>query len=227
MNPSNRVADSRERSRQLALRLAPFVNLTGRPVLTIAAGTTLMWAGEKVTRMAFLDTGHVDGVLHLQGADGGLVIPITFGDGELIALSRLFGEEPGQLDLVAATELHVRWVPAVEVERALLQQQELLVLLVQFMAARLREVQLREAGWVERGVHERVCAALVRLAPGSPPPAGSRWLIVATHEDLAARCGVSRPKVSGELKRLEKAGWLRLDRGAIEILDLDGILRRA
>ena len=85
MNPSNRVADSRERSRQLALRLAPFVNLTGRPVLTIAAGTTLMWAGEKVTRMAFLDTGHVDGVLHLQGADGGLVIPITFGDGELIA----------------------------------------------------------------------------------------------------------------------------------------------
>jgi CRP-like cAMP-binding protein len=75
-------------------------------------------------------------------------------------------------------------------------------------------------------VHERACAA----PSGWRGIATAVWftlVIVATHEDLAARCGVSRPKVSGELKRLEKAGWLRLDRGAIEILDLDGILRRA
>ena len=225
MNPSTGLADSRERSRQLALGLAPFLNLAGRPALSIAAGTTLMWAGEMVTQMAFLQTGHVNGVLHLRGADGGQMIPITFGAGEVVGLSRLFGEEPGQLDLVAATELRMQWVPTVEVERALLQNQELLVLLVQFLVARLREVQLREAGWVERGVHERLCASLARLAGAAPPPPGARWLIDATHEDLAARCGVSRPKVSGELKRLEKAGWLRLDHGAIEILDRDGILR--
>lgn len=227
MNPSNGLTDSRARSRQLALGLAPYVNLAERPLLTIAAGTTLTWAGEMVTRMAFLETGHVNAVMHLHGADGGQVIPITFGDGEVVSLSRLFGEEPGQLDIVAATELRIRWVPTVEVERALLAHRELLVLLVHFLAARLREVQAREAGWVERGVHERLCAALVRLARESPPASGARWLIDATHENLAARCGVSRPKVSGELKRLETAGWLRLDRGVIEILDLDGILRRA
>ena len=105
MNPSKSPADSRERSRQLALALAPRVNLAGRPLLRIAAGTTIMWAGEMVTQLAFLETGHVDAVLHLQGADGGQVIPITFGDGEVVALSRIFGAEPGQLDLVAATEL--------------------------------------------------------------------------------------------------------------------------
>lgn len=207
--------------------LAPYVNLAERTPLRIAAGTTLMWAGDRVTRIAFLETGHVNAVLHLHGDDGGQVIPITFGDGEVVALSRLFGEEPGQLDLVAATELRIRWVPTVEVELALLQHPELLVLLVQFLAARLREVQMREAGWVERGVHERLCAALARMAREWPPQPGARWLINATHEDLAARCGVSRPKVSGELKRLEQAGWLRLDRGVIEILDLDGILIRA
>ena len=227
MNPSNGLADSRERSRRLALGLAPCVNLAQRPLLRIPAGTTLMWAGEMVTRMAFLETGHVNAVLHLHGTDGGQVIPVTFGDGEVVALSRLFGQEPGQLDLVAATELRMRWVPTIEVERALLQHQELLVLLVQFLAARLREVQLREVGWVERGVRERLCAALVRLARESPPASGARWLINATHEDLAARCGVSRPKVSGELKRLEKSGRLRLNRSVIEILDLDGILRGA
>lgn len=203
------------------------MNLAGRTPLRIPAGTTLMRAGERVTRIAFLEVGHVNAVLHLHGAGGGQVIPITFGDGEVVALSRLFGEEPGQLDLVAATELRIRWVPIVEVEQALLQHPELLVLLVQFLATRLREVQIREAGWVERGVRERLCAALVRMAREWPPQPDARWLINATHEDLAARCGVSRPKVSGELKRLEQAGWLRLERGAIEILDLDGILLHA
>ena len=227
MNPSNELTDSRERCRRLALGLAPCVNLLQRPVLRVAAGTTLMWAGEMVTRMAFLEVGQVHGVLHLRGTDGGVVIPVTFGGGEVVGLSRLFGEEPGQLDLVAVTELRMRWVPTAEIEQALLQHQELLVLLVQFLAARLREVQLREASWVERGVHERVCSALIRLARESLPVAGARWLINATHEDLAARCGVSRPKVSGELKQLERAGRLRLDRGIIEIIDLGGILRGA
>ena len=39
-------------------------------------------------------------------------------------------------------------------------------------------------------------------------------------EQLATRCGVSRPKASTALKRLERAGQLRLERGAIEVLDL-------
>jgi CRP-like cAMP-binding protein len=45
------------------------------------------------------------------------------------------------------------------------------------------------------------------------------WLVPATHEHLAMRCGVSRPKLSNELKQLENAGILRLNRGAIEILN--------
>jgi CRP-like cAMP-binding protein len=44
-------------------------------------------------------------------------------------------------------------------------------------------------------------------------------MIAVTHDKLAARCGLSRPKLSQELKRLELAGTLRLHRGAIEIVD--------
>jgi len=55
MNLSHGLTDSRERSRQLALSLSPRVNLAERPQLRIAAGTTLMWAGEMVTRIAFLE----------------------------------------------------------------------------------------------------------------------------------------------------------------------------
>ena len=46
----------------------------------------------------------------------------------------------------------------------------------------------------------------------------------ATHEELAARCGVSRPKLTTELKRLEAQGLIRRGRGALDILSLPSSL---
>jgi CRP/FNR family transcriptional regulator len=73
-------------------------------------------------------------------------------------------------------------------------------------------------------VHARVCATLVRMAAEGPADgADGRPRLATTHEQLAVRCGVSRPKVSTALKRLERSGRLRLGRGAIEILDLPAL----
>jgi CRP-like cAMP-binding protein len=80
-------------------------------------------------------------------------------------------------------------------------------------------VQSREHTWLESGVHERVCASLARIIDGLTPPASGDLVITATHESLAARCGVSRPRLSRELKQLEESGRLRLRRGTIEVLD--------
>ena len=99
----------------------------------------------------------------------------------------------------------------------------MLVMLVRFLAQRLREVQQRERVWLERGVHARVCATLARLAREQPAAPGQALALVATHEQLSMRCGVSRPKLSHELKRLERAGTLRLRRGAIDVLDLPSL----
>jgi CRP-like cAMP-binding protein len=69
-----------------------------------------------------------------------------------------------------------------------------------------------------------VCAGLARVAlEATPDRQGDPWLVSATHEHLAQRCGVSRPKLSQELKQLEHAGVLRLDRGRIELLDYSAL----
>jgi CRP/FNR family transcriptional regulator len=209
--------------RQLAQALGERLAVARRPMLRVAAGTTLLHAGDPVTRLAFLATGRINAIMHQRGADGGHVIPVTFAAGEVVLLSQLFGDRPSLVDLVAASEVSLQWVPIAELERALLADQALLVVLVRFLAQRLREAQLREQGWVERGVQERVRATLVRLAEHAPRETGGGWRIEATHEELASRSGVSRPKLSQALKRLEKAGHLRLRRGAIEIIHLDGL----
>ena len=42
---------------------------------------------------------------------------------------------------------------------------------------------------------------------------------LVTHETLATELGTAREVVSRHLKRFEQAGWLKLRRGRIEIVD--------
>lgn len=206
-------------SRALARALDGPLGLAKRPAVTLAAGATLLQAGEVPLKLAFLIEGRVDAVLQAQSGDGAQVVPLAFAAGEIVLLSQLFCAGPGFVDLVAGTRVKLRWVPVAEIEAALAADAPALLLLTRFLAQRLREVQLRERAWVERGVHERVCAALSRLAAEQPRRSDGRWLIHATHEQVAQRCGASRPKTSLALKRLEQAGRVRLERGAIELLD--------
>jgi CRP/FNR family transcriptional regulator len=46
-----------------------------------------------------------------------------------------------------------------------------------------------------------------------------------THQDLALEIGSVREVVSRQLKRFEAQGWLRLGRGALDILDRDALYR--
>ena len=196
-SPFNRT-ESRELTRELARRLSERLALSQRPAQQVSAGVALLKSGDSVTRLPFIIQGRVDSVLHLHGDDGGRVIPVSWNDGEFVLLSQLFMGRPSFVDLIAATNLSLRWASVAEMEEALLQDSDLLVLLVRVLAQRLREVQTRERIWVERGVHQRLCATLARLAHHSEKDEAGHALIVATHEELAERSATdSRPLVCG------------------------------
>ena len=210
---------SRGLNLQLVALLDEQLDLRAYPLHRARAGTLLHGSGEPLLRLPLLESGSIDAVVPV-GRQGRRIVPISFEAGELALLSALFAQEPMQVDLVATCAVSLRWLPLSSVEACIAASQPLLVLVVRFLAQRLREAQARERGWMERGVHERVVALLARLLPDADPrsPDDHPWLN-ATHEALAARCGVSRPKLSHELKALERAGSIRLHRGAIEFLD--------
>lgn len=211
-------------SQQLGLALAKRIPETHSPVMRIAVGQTLLHSGVAITRLPLLLSGRIDCVVHLNKGETGDIIPVSFEAGEVVLLSQLFCNIPVWVDLVAAENCTVRWLDVKHLEVLIETDPALLLLLTRFLSQRLREVQTRERGWIERSVHNRVCAHLTRLAQKSQIDAQGHTWIAATHEELAARCGVSRPKLSQELKRLEQAGCIRLSRGKIEILRLAGVL---
>lgn len=211
------LRDSRALNRQMVCALADALDLSGYALRRAEPGQILLPSESRVASLPLVVTGTIDAVLHV-GMQGNMVIPISFEAGELAMVSTLFSSEPLHAALVAGADLSLRWIPVEDIENGLLQSRERLVLLVRFLAQRLREVQLRERSWLERGVAERVCAALARAMRDAPRRSDGSCLLQTTHESLAARCGVSRPKLSLELKRLEQSGRLVLHRGAIEIV---------
>ena len=231
LHPSDRFAvellQSRQLGRKFANALAQPMGLKTKPLHRFNAGVSLYKAGDRVTQLPYVMSGRLDAVVHVPGAPGGQIVPISFRAGEMAFLSYLFNQLPSGSDLLVGEPSTIQWLALQDIEACLLRDQGLLLALVRFLGQRLREVQARERSWAARGVEPRLCAGLARMTADLPSRGDGRTVVVATHEQLAAACGISRPKASIALKALEGAGVLKLGRGWIEVLNLRGLIERA
>jgi len=236
MTPSNHIdsdrfaaelLQSRQLGRKFANALAQPLAFKSRPLHRFDSGVSLCKAGDRVTQLPFVMSGRLDAVVHVPGIQGGQIVPISFRAGEMAFLSYLFNQLPSGSDLVVGEPSTIQWLPLRDIEACLLIDQGLLLMLVRFLGQRLREVQARERSWAARGVQHRLCAGLARMAADLPSRSDRRTVVVATHEQIAASCGISRPKASIALKALEGDGVLKLGRGWIEVVHLQGLIERA
>jgi CRP/FNR family transcriptional regulator len=77
-------------------------------------------------------------------------------------------------------------------------------------------------------VEELVCARIdTRLAKRLLAIAGATARVEATQQALAADLGTAREVVARALKSFERAGWVSLTRGAVEIVDRPALLSLA
>ena len=215
--------NSQSLARQLAQSLAQPVDLKTRPKHRVAVGQTLIKTGDKVARLPFVMSGRLNAVVNVPGKQGSQIVPIAFGAGEIALLSYLFNHLPSGIDLVAAQASTIQWISVEDIEIALLHDPQLMVLLVKFLSLRLREVQARERASFARNVPSRLSASLTRMLMDLPTRLDARLLIHATHEQLAASCGVSRPKTSLALKKMEQDGILKLGRKWLEVLNVKAL----
>ncbi len=221
------LLESRRLGRQFANALAQPMALKSRPLHRFVTGVSLCKAGDRVTQLPYVMSGRLDAVVHVPGLQGGQIVPISFRAGEMAFLSYVFNQLPSGSDLVVGEPSTIQWLPLKDIETCLLKDQGLLLMLVRFLGQRLREVQARERSWAARGLQHRLCAGLARMTADLPNRSDGRSVVVATHEQIAASCGISRPKASIALKALESNGVLKLGRGWIEVLNLRTLIESA
>jgi CRP/FNR family transcriptional regulator len=215
--------NSQSLARQLGQAMAQPVDLKNRPKHRVSAGQTLIKTGDQLACLPFVMSGRLNAVVHIPGKQGGQIVPIGFSAGEIALLSYLFNRLPSGSDLVAAQAATIQWLPVEDMEAALLHDPQLMVLLVKFLSLRLREVQARERAGLARSVPARLSASLSRILMDLPTRPDGRLLIHSTHEQLAASCGVSRPKASLALKKMEQEGILKLGRKWVEVFNITAL----
>ena len=98
-----------------------------------------------------------------------------------------------------------------------------MLLWVQFLGLRWREVQARGRAGFARSVPARLSASLSRIPMDLPTRADARLLIPSTHDQLAASCGVGRPKTSLALKKMARDGIVKLGRQWVEVRDTSAL----
>ena len=213
------ASPSQELSRALARALEASSPVRRRSVMLYGPGQLLIPAGAPVTRLPVVESGCVQAVMQRARQQGTEIVPIEFRAGEIVMLSYLFSAQASTVNMVAVEPTAVRWWDARALEKAIFADQAMVLLLVRFLGQRLREVQDRERTWVERSVLSRVSATLLRMA--SVAGQGTdRCLLQVTHEEIARRAGVSRPKTTIAIKKLREAGAVMPGRAQIEVLDL-------
>jgi len=83
--------------------------------------------------------------------------------------------------------------------------------------------------WLAAALARKVYALQARVEVGRPGVRLARWLadrgpvVTATQEDLAAAVGTTRETVNRTLGRLQTAGLVAVDRGAVKVTDGPGL----
>jgi len=187
-----------------------------------AAGSLVCRKGEAVEHWI----GVVEGLVKMANvsADGrptsftGIPSGGWFGEGSLLK------DEPRRYDIVALRDSTIAYVPRATF-MALLDQS---VVFNRFLLVQLNE---RLGQFIAMVEHDRLLGPDARLARGlaglfNPllyPGIGATLPI--SQEELGQLVGLSRQRVNRALKALEERGLLRIEYGAVTVLDLAGLRR--
>lgn len=216
------------RSVPLLARLAPadLKALAGKGRLrSFRSGVTIFGQGEPGVSLHVVVSGAVRiNVLSDGGEEATLAL---LGPGECVGDLSLLDGRPRSASAVAAQTTRTLVVTRDDFARWLAARPKAALALLETLSLRVRRADEALADLAFLDLPHRLAKQLVALALGHPEVQakgqreGIRLRI--TQSQLAAMLGVSRESVNKQLNALARSGVLRLGRGSVTVLDVDGL----
>jgi CRP/FNR family cyclic AMP-dependent transcriptional regulator len=185
------------------------------------AGTVLAYEGDGPGSVIVVLSGEV--AASTTGAAGKEVLLGLARAGEIVGELSAARGRPRSATLTARTDLEAAVVPAADFRAFLRSTPDAAVLILDTVVERLMVADAQRRELAAMDVLARVASRLLELHDHG----GANGMVDVTHEELAAWTGSSREGVTKALSVLRSLGSVQTHRGAVELLDVDALRRRA
>ncbi len=192
------------------------------PMVEFAVGEMLYSPPQPVERLFILKRGRVR---IFRVSSGGRALTTA-----ILTPGMIFGEM-----LVLGQQMHDNYAEALDdvavcvmshadVRRLLLSDARIAARISEILGHRVAQLERQLSDTVFKSVPQRIASTLCLLASEQPPRLLARGILVPlTHEQVAALSGTSRETATKVLGEYAERGLLRLGRGHLTIVDLNGL----
>jgi CRP/FNR family cyclic AMP-dependent transcriptional regulator len=193
-------------------------------VLRVKRGAKIWAKGDPGTSLLAVVSGTVR--MSSSSAEGRSALLNLIGAGELFGEIAVLDGLARSTDAIANTNCEVLTIDRRDLMPFLRDQPDLAMRFIELLCARLRWTSEQVEQLILQNLSARLAGAVVRLADRQRGKAASRT-IEATQQQLSEMVGISRESTNKQLVVWAAQGWLRLDHGAIAVLNVEALRRVA
>ncbi|MFV2196493.1 Crp/Fnr family transcriptional regulator [Nocardiopsis sp. LOL_012] len=183
---------------------------------TLSRGAVAFREGDPASRVWIVRSGHIE--LSVGSGDEHTVVEIRHA-GDVDGDIQFLLNKPLPYTARAADEVELLYLRAADFERLMSEHRALARRWLASIAGRLDASQMRIMDLLGKSLTEQTAQLLLDEASSAVVPLPQRT--------LAAMLGVRRPSLNRVLKRLERERLIEMRYAAIEILDPDGLVKKA
>jgi CRP/FNR family transcriptional regulator, cyclic AMP receptor protein len=191
--------------------LCRYAKLTG-----FKRGTAIFSKGDPGNSLYAVISGTVK--ISTSSAEGRSAILNLIGTGEVFGEIALLDGLERTTDAIANSDCELYVIDRREFIPFLHDQPALAMKFIQLLCARLRRTSEHVEQIILQDLPGRLASALLRLTEKPKQPNASR-MIVITQQEISEMVGMSRESINKQLRAWENRNWVRLEHGAIVVLD--------
>jgi CRP-like cAMP-binding protein len=183
---------------------------------TLKRGTTIFSKGDPGTSLIAVISGTVK--ISISSPEGRNAILNLIGPGELFGEMGVLSGEPRSADATANTNCELFVIDRREFLPFVRSQPSLAMKFIELLCARLRLTSDQVEQVILRDLPGRVASALLRLTEKHKSEPQGRTIAI-TQQELSEMVGMTRESINKQLRAWATRGSVRLEHGAIVVLD--------
>jgi CRP/FNR family cyclic AMP-dependent transcriptional regulator len=188
---------------------------------TLKRGATIFSKGDPGNSLIAVISGTVK--ISISSPDGRSAILNLIGAGEIFGEVAVLDGQARTADATANTNCEIFVIDRREFLPFVRSQPALAMKFIELLCTRLRWTSDQVEQVILQNLPGRLASALIRLTERHKMAQGGGRTIVVTQQEISEMVGMSRESINKQLRAWAVRNWVRLEHGAIVVLDVESL----